>query len=288
MELILGHNQFIGISHISEERSRERNQRFSTVENIYRIVEQAADLGFSGMVIESHPRMIEFLEYYKKTRTVDIEFYLQLPYIQGYVAKINEQGFSGLLKDIIKKSSMKDLSTVVLGNILNAAKMDYLAMATSLLRLEASPFLDVKIKALLLHNVLSDLLLSLHLKDSFCSYRQYVEKKLKIKAGIVTLNFHLFKTCLDSWNIPPFLVMTPINPMGFDMNPSQVTVEANLKEYNGKIIAMNVLGGGAFSVQESFNYLQSIGSVTSAVVGASSEEHLKEIIDVAKKYEEQA
>ena len=280
MELILGHNQFIGISHISEERSRERNQRFSTPESIYHVVEQAANLGFTGMIIESHPRMIEFLEYYKKTRTVDIEFYLQLPYIQGYLGKINEQGYSGLLKDIIKKSSMKDLSTVVLGNILNAAKMDYLAMATSLLRLEASPFLDVKIKALLLHNVISDLLLSFHLKDAFCDYRQYVEKKLKIKPGIVTLNFHLFKTCLDSWDIPPFLVMTPINPMGFDMNPSQVTVEANLKEYKGKIIAMNVLGGGAFPLNQTYDYLKSFENVNSIVIGASNETHLKELANV--------
>jgi len=63
MELILGHNQFIGISHISEEQSRERNQRFSTAEGIYKIVEYAADLGFTGMIIESHPRMIDFLKY---------------------------------------------------------------------------------------------------------------------------------------------------------------------------------------------------------------------------------
>jgi len=279
MELILGHNQFLGISHISEQRSRERFQRFSTAESIYQIVEQAVDLGFSGMIIENHPRMIDFLDYYRKTGTVDIEFYLQLPYIQGYLTKINERGYFGLLKDIIKNSSLKDLSHLTLNNIVNIVKMDYLAMVTSILRLEASPFLDIKIKALLLHNVISDVLLSLRMKDAFSDYREYVEKKLKLQPGIVTLNFPLFKTCLDSWNIPPFVTMTPINPMGFDMNPSQVKVEAALQNYKGQIIAMNVLGGGAFSVKDSYEYLKSF-HLKNVVIGASSQEHLKQISDL--------
>ena len=29
MNLILGHNQFLGISHISEEQSKERDKKFS-------------------------------------------------------------------------------------------------------------------------------------------------------------------------------------------------------------------------------------------------------------------
>ena len=33
MDMILGHNQFIGISHTSEERAREREKKFSNVEN---------------------------------------------------------------------------------------------------------------------------------------------------------------------------------------------------------------------------------------------------------------
>ena len=64
MELILGHNKLIGISHISEERGREREKKFSKVENIYRVVEDASAVGFKNMIIETHPRMLEFLRYY--------------------------------------------------------------------------------------------------------------------------------------------------------------------------------------------------------------------------------
>ena len=56
MELILGHNQFIGVSHISEERAREREKTFSKVENIYRVVEAASAVGLTDMIIETHPR----------------------------------------------------------------------------------------------------------------------------------------------------------------------------------------------------------------------------------------
>jgi len=58
MDLILGHNLFIGVSHISEGRAQERAKKFSKVENIYRVVEAASSVGFKDMIIETHPRML--------------------------------------------------------------------------------------------------------------------------------------------------------------------------------------------------------------------------------------
>jgi hypothetical protein len=54
VELIHGHNQFIGISHISEERGQEREKTFSKVENVYRVVEAASAVGFKHMITETH------------------------------------------------------------------------------------------------------------------------------------------------------------------------------------------------------------------------------------------
>jgi len=280
MELIIGHNQFLGISHISEERSRERDRKFSNIGNIYKVIEKAVDLGYKGMIIETHPRMLEFLDYYKNNRTFNIDFYLQVPYAQGYIQKLNEKGLSGVIRDIIHRTGIKSASTIALKSIADMAKRDYLSMATSALKLEISPFVDIDIKALLLHNVVTDLLLALDVKDAFIEYGEYVERKLNIKPGIITTNFKLFKDSFGKWGIKPPLVMTPINLAGYDMNPSREIVESAIKKYKGDIIAMNVLGGGAFNIDKASGYLKSFDNIKYCVVGASTEEHLREIAEV--------
>jgi len=281
MDLILGHNQFIGISHISEEKSREREKKFLNIKNIYDTVEKASELGYKGMIIETHPRMLNFLEYFKKNKNFDIDFYLQVPYVQGYIQKMNEKGLSGLVMEIIKRGGIKTSSSLILTNIINIAKKDYSSIATSALRLEVAPFMDIKIKALFLHNVLTDLLLSLQMQEIFIKYIEYVEDKLRIKPGFITLNFQLFKNNFEKWGISPPLVMTPINPIGYDMNPSQKAIEDCIKKYNGEIIAMNVLGGGGVSsINEACSYLKSFNKIKSCAVGASSEKHLRELKEV--------
>lgn len=280
MDLLLGHNQFIGISHISEERSRESEKKFSDVKNIFNIVEKAADLGFKGMIIETHPRMLKFLEYYKENRTFDIDFYLQVPYVQGYIQKMNEKGLSGLASEMIQRNGAKTASVLALKNIMNLVRKDYLSIATSVLQLEVAPFTDIKIKAILLHNVLTDLALSLQISDVFTEYIRYTTDKLKLKPGFVTLNFQLFKNSFEKWNIKSPIVMTSINHNGYDMNPSKDSVETCIKEYGGEIIAINILGGGAFSVNEVNSHLKSFDSIKFCAIGASSEDHLKELTEV--------
>ena len=53
-----------------------------------------------------------------------------------------------------------------------------------------------------------------------------------------------------------------------------------LEEYKGNIIAMNILGGGAYSVDKVYDYLISLGDIKFCVVGASSENHLRELMEV--------
>ena len=275
LNLLLGHNQFIGISHISESKSREKDIKFSKVENIYMIVEAAAEAGFTEMIIETHPRMIEFLEYYNTYKTFDIDFYLQVPYVQNYVQQMNEKGMKGVLNEVIKKTGFIGASGLALKGGWSYLKKDYLALGMSMLKLEIAPFDDVTLKGLLLHNVVTDLLLSLNISDGFETYFDFVRSKLHTKPGLITLNFPMLVNRLKEWNIDSDYIMTPINPNGYDMNPSKNDVEKAIKKYKGEIIAMNVLGGGAFSVNDSYEYLKSF-DIKNVVIGASSKDHLEE------------
>ena len=116
------------------------------------------------------------------------------------------------------------------------------------------------------------------MQEIFVKYIDYVEDKLRVKPGFITLNFQMFKNNFEKWGISSPLVMTPINPFGYDMNPSQNAVETCIRQYNGEIIAMNVLGGGAASVNKAGSYLKSFNKIKSCAVGASSEKHLQELV----------
>jgi len=282
LKLILGHNQFIGISHISEDKSRDREKFFSNVENIYGVVERASELGFNDMIIETHPRMLEFLRYYKKNHTFDMNFFLQIPYVQGYVQKMNESGIKGLIFDIIGRAGMLNTLRIGLKAASDYIKKDYNALALSALRIEIAPFREFEIKSLLLHNVITDLLISLGATDILQEYYDFTKNSLNLEPGFITLNFPFLKDVLKNKGISPSFIMTPVNPTGFDMTPSRVTVETALREYSGSIIAMNILGGGSIPIKESANYLKSFDNIEYVVVGASSENHLKESMSIIR------
>lgn len=280
MDLILGHNQFLGISHISEDKARDRERKFSDIKNIYHIVEAAHDLGYKGMVIETHPRMLEFLNYYKENRTFDLDFYLQVPYVQGYIQRANENGIGDLIFGIINQTGVIGASSIAFRSLINSVKSDYIATALNLLKLEVSPFSDITIKALLLHNVMTDMALSLNMNDPVSLYLDYVKDELDMEPGFITLNLPLLKTRFESWGLSPSYVMTPINPKGYDMNPSQTNVEQAIESFNTNIIAMNIFGGGAFSIGDVRRYLNRFKNINTCVIGASSKENLKESFEV--------
>lgn len=280
MELILGHNQFIGISHISEERGREREKKFSKVENIYRVVEAASAVGFKNMIIETHPRMLEFLRYYEQAQTFDMNFYLQVPYVQAYIQTINQRGMKGFLSEMIGRAGLAGTGSLALKGALSLLRKDYLSIALSYFKLEIAPFSDFSVKALILHNVLTDLLMALEVSPAFAAFDEYVNDALKLDFGLATWNFALVTRNLELWNLRPAFVMTPVNVKGFDMNPTKEAVEAGLRDYDGTVFAMNVLGGGAYSIGESASYVKSFDAVKKCVIGASSKEHLAELAEI--------
>jgi hypothetical protein len=280
VELVLGHNQFIGVSHISEERGREREKKFSKVDNIYRVVEAASAAGVKNMIIETHPRMLDFVKYYEQNKTFDMNFYLQVPYVQAYVQVINQRGMKGFLTEMIRRAGWGGTSSLALKGAFNLLKKDYLAIALSYLKLEVAPFSSFSVKGLILHNTLTDLLMALEVQSVCSTFEEYVNDTLKLDFGLATWNFALVKRNLELWNIRPAFVMTPINVKGFDMNPTQEDVEAGLREYDGTVFAMNVLGGGAFSIGDSASYVKSFDAVKKCVVGASSKEHLTELVAI--------
>lgn len=278
MKLILGHNQFLGISHISESNASAKDRQFSDPSRIYEAVETAYDCGFRSMIIESHPRMRAFMELYEERNNFDMDFILQVPYVSGYVRRMAEGGVKGVAKEIISGVPTLDLVKTGFSVVPKLAKRDYLSLGIKALDLEMSKYDYSGIKGVLMHNVITDILLSLDADRAFGEYFDCVKRRFGTKAGIITLNLPLLVAHLKDWGLTPGMIMSPINPYGFDMNPSREDVERCIRESDYRVLAMNVMGGGSVSLEDAASYIKGLNGIDSVVIGASSRKHMEELV----------
>jgi len=277
MKLILGHNQFLGISHISEKAASERDNKFSDPKVILDAVKMAHECGFRRMIIESHPRMKSFMKLYEKDGTFDMEFILQVPFVSGYVRHMAEGGVRSVAKEIISGTPVWELIKAPFTFTPKLLKRDYLGLGIKGLDLEMSKYNDFDISGVLLHNVVTDVLLSLDAEQAYGEYFDRVKHRFDVNAGLITLNLPLLERHLNEWKLTPGMIMSPINPYGFDMNPSQAEVERCVRASKYQVLAMNVMGGGSVTLPEAASYIKGLKGIEAIVIGASSRKHMEEL-----------
>jgi len=278
MRTILGHNQFLGISHISEKKASEKDRMFSNPARILEAVETAYDCGFRDMVIEAHPRMKAFMKLYEKQDTFQMNFILQLPFVSGYVRHMAESGMKGVAREVISGTPVTELIKTPFAIVPKLIRKDYAALGVKVLDLEMSKFNDFDISGVLLHNVVTDVLLSLDARDAFDDYLDRVKRRFEVDGGLITLNLPLLGAHMDDWGLKPGMIMSPINPYGFDMNPSKESVEDFIRTSKIKLLAMNVLGGGSVTLDQASSYIRTLGNLDGVVIGASSRKHMDELV----------
>ena len=275
MNLILGHNQFVGISHLSEERSEEMNSRFTSPQRIMEVVEAAYDIGVRSMIVETHPRMLDFLKYYSKVDTVDMSFILQIPNVQEYIRTMNNKGIEGMSMDIIRGSRPTMLIKGAMRSVKDVVQNNYAYVATTGLELIASPYYNYDITHVMVHNVITDFLLGLGMADVLMAAKERMEDDYEVPVGFVTLNLPMFLEDFEEYR-GRLNIMTPVNPLGYDMNDSKEEVEDRIRATDHHIMAMNILGGGSIPITEAIDYIKSLGKIEDCIIGSSNPEHIRE------------
>jgi hypothetical protein len=275
MNLILGHNQFVGISHLSEERSEEMNSRFTSPQRIMEVVEAAYDIGVRSMIVETHPRMLDFLKYYSKVDTVDMSFILQIPNVQEYIRTMNNKGIEGMAMDIIRGSRPTMLIKGAMRSVKDVVQNNYAYVATTGLELIASPYYNYDITHVMVHNVITDFLLGLGMADVLMAAKERMEDDYDVPVGFVTLNLPMFLDDFEEYR-GRLNIMTPVNPLGYDMNDSKEEVEDRIRATDHHIMAMNILGGGSIPITEAVEYIKNMGKIEDCIIGSSNPEHIRE------------
>jgi hypothetical protein len=284
--IILGHNQFIGVDHFSQDRARDRVQLFSDNENILNVVRDFYELGGTGMMLSTHPRTKSILETIGSDPVLskNLNMYPLIPYAQGYVRKANEMGIVGMLKDILEPASTSTKLKILLKGGMNVFNQDFFSMLSTFIDVEMLPFNGFNVKAVFLHNVLTDLALSMNSQRVFEFFIDHIKENYNAIPAFGTMNFARLVESFDEWGIKKPLVMTSFNKAGFQMNPSREECERCLRDYDVDVLAMSTLAAGYLKPKEAYEYLFSLPNIKSAVVGVSSKEHAEETFGIIKGY----
>lgn len=281
--LLLGDNTFIGVDHLSQERSRTRGMKFDS-RRIAGVIDSALTSGAEGLVCSTHPNMERALSYMREEGySRDFGIYLIVPDAQSYVRLASEKGVLGLFSEVFRKLSFKERAKVVVRGGISALTSDPAQMLKNYLDAEVSIFAksipkNAKIKSVILHELLTELIISFKIKGLAREYIDYVKCSLNSMPGFVTRNFARFVDFLPQTNFSmrDVVVLTPFNKVGFQMNPSREACEKSLSEVgDSRIIAMSILAAGYLSLDQATEYLKQLPRKVSCVAGVSTESHAK-------------
>src|SRR6202044_542100 len=101
-----------------------------------------------------------------------------------------------------------------------------------------------------LQNVITDLFIGLGMKDLLKGFHDYVKKKYNAEAGFITMNMPKLLDMLEEVGVENPIICASINKAGFRMSGGKELYEQILRSKNARIIAMQVLAGGALAVNE--------------------------------------
>jgi hypothetical protein len=284
--LILGDNQFFGVNHISEDKGRAAYEKFKDLSEIRRIMYCALDYGVSGIMFSTHPSIYQITEMMRKDHALKNGFslYINVPYILKYVRMVSTMGVYNTIKTMLEGKNIIGKLKYFSNIGYNIITSDYLGIANRLIDAEINPFYDLNIRAVFLHNVLTDLSLGYNMVNVIKNFDEYIKRKYGVIPGFITFNYPRLCDVLSKANINYSLVMTSVNKKGFLMSPSKEACEEAIRNNTHHVIAMATLACGAIAPQEAYEYLFSKNNVKHVIVGLSSKEHADETFGILRRY----
>jgi len=283
-ELLLGDNPFIGVSHLSQEKAREEQQE-AMLENKAEVIRVAFENGATGFTFSTHSSNLELLRYLSE-RSPDLlkelNYYILVPYVAKYVREATATGTAQLVKRVFTGSlNIRRIKHLIPPSPVNMVKI--------FLEVELQDYFKVlpyqNIKAVILHEVLTELIVAFNLGKIVKELSRYFSSK-GIGFGLETRNIMHTKRFLEDNKLTVEYVMTPLNPLGYQMTPSKKEAEESIIELSGKgtkIIAINILASGALAPEDALTYLTSFKEYVFAIaLGTAKTNRAKESFKLFK------
>lgn len=286
--LLVGDNPFHNISHLSQERARGRGDATLSPERCADLVITSIENGANGFTFSVSDLTLEILNIITEKQKIEqIKLYPLLPYAFDYVRKATSIGISGLFKDFSKEIVLSRNFNAIFSGAKGVLKRDASSLFNAYLSYELSRIYSATnkkadVSSIVMHEVITDLALSLNLDWFFKSYIQYV-KKLKIKPGFNTRNFVYLVDKFLEWDIvfDDLVIEAPFNKIGFQMIPSMESWENALSKISkADIIAISILAAGYLKPPEAIDYIASLPNIKGVAVGVSKKHHAHEMFNL--------
>jgi hypothetical protein len=278
-KLILGHNQFFGVNHLSSARGIATEQYFSSTENVISLVRVAYRAGVTGLMLSTHERARALAEALRKDSELSsgLHLHILLPYMAKYVRTANERGLISMLEEMLKQATWAERMAIGLKAGIGVVKKDLLAILAALIKIELLPFKGLNVQSVFLHNSLTDMLAALRAREVVQFFIRNIEEEHGACPAFCTLSAGLTMSYFRDIGLESPVIMAPFNPVGFQMNPSRERCEQLLREYPCHMVAMSVLAAGYVKPADAASYLSSLAGIDSIIFGASSPGHVAEL-----------
>ena len=284
MERILfGDNQFFAVNHISDEKSLAQSMKFKEDSAIIKTLDIAREAGVNTFMCTTHDRIANICEHIRNNpeKYQDFKIFPCMPYAHKYANAVTELGIAGTLKQYVPGNFFGSLFK---GGVAFLSK-DYLKIMELLIDAEMKMFKGINTPVIFLQNVITDLLLGLGMKDVLLAFHDYVRKKYNAEPGYITMNLPKLLEMLESAGIKNPVICASINKAGFRMSGGKEQYEEILKQNRCRVIAMQVLAGGAVSAREAIQYVCELPNIESILFGASSKGNINETVSLIRQFD---
>jgi len=277
-KFLFGDNQFFGVNHASDEKSRAQVVRFKDDAAIIQVLDQAIDLGVNTFMCTTHDRIANICDHIRANpgRYNNFNIYPCMPYAHKYANAVTELGIMGAIKQYVPGNIF---STFAKGGFAFLQK-DFKKLMQILIDAEMKMFQGINTPVIFIQNVLVDMILGLKMYDVFKEYDAYIREKYHIEPGYITMNMPALLDALEKVGIFNPIVCFSMNKIGFRMAGGLEINEKYLHEKTFRPIAMQVLAAGALNPREAFEYIGQFPKIEGVLFGSSSKNHIRENIDL--------
>lgn len=276
-KILYGDNQFFAVNHISDSKSREQAIRFQNDETIVKTINYAVDEGVNTFMCTTHDRIAKVCDYIRKDPEYykDFKIYPCMPYAHKYANAVTELGIAGTIKQYMPNN--------IFGAAFKGGKSllskDYLGIMELLVDAELKMFKGIQTPVIWIQNVVTDLILGLGMTEVLVRFNDYVNKKYNCEAGFITMNMPLLIDELEKKaGMENPIVCASINKANFRMSGGKELYEKTLENTKARVVAMQVMGGGAIPPKEALEYVCGLPNIESILFGASSRANIQNTV----------
>jgi hypothetical protein len=283
--LLVGDNPFHSISHLSQDRTRARDESVTKPEHAADLILLSLDNGANGFMFSVSDATLSILRIIRERGEMErLSLYPIVPYAYEYVQLATQVGgIPGLAKRFARQIVTSGNFTAVADGFKGVMRADPVSLMKAYLtyevsRIKSSAGKKANVASLVLHEIVTDLALALNLNWFFKAYVDFVPK-MGALPGFNTCNFTYLIDRFNEWNIDPLktVIASPFNKAGFQMNPSRTACEETLRKTSGPVlIAISVMAAGYLRPDEAVEYIAALPNVKGVAAGVSKEKHAQE------------